>query len=113
VNGDVEVAADSRIQGEITTINGDIELQKTWIKQDLETRHGNIMLDQGTELKGDIIIRGDSGKHNRLLTIQILNGSKVQGNIRIIDPNRRVEVQVSADSEIRGEVIHAKVIKAS
>ena len=113
VNGSVEVAEDSRIQGEITTINGDIELHKTWIKQDLETRHGDILLDQGTELKGDIIIRGDSEKHDRLLTIQILNGSKVQGDVRVMNPDRRVEVHVSADSEILGEVIHAKVVKDS
>jgi DUF4097 and DUF4098 domain-containing protein YvlB len=113
VNGNVEVAEESRIQGKISTINGGIELNKAWIKQDLETRQGDILLDQGTELKGDIVIRGNSQKKNRPLTIQILNGSKVEGDIRVTNPDRQVEVYVSTDSEIQGKIIHAKVVKDS
>ncbi len=113
INGNVQAKTGSHITGDITSINGEVALFHTIVHQNLSVVNGDILLDDGTDIKGDIIIRGKPGRHAQVVKIEIKNGSKVQGDIRVKDSRKKVEVYLSEDNKIFGEVINATLIKGS
>lgn len=113
INGNVQAKTGSHISGSITNINGKIKLYHTVVHQNLSIVNGDILLDDGTDITGNIIIRGKPGKRAQVVKIEIKKGSKVQGDIRVKDSRKKVEVYLSEDSKIFGEVINATFIKSS
>jgi len=111
VNGEVDVDKGASVKGDISTVNGKIMLIGAKVKRNIQTYNGNIRLLEGSEVKGDIIIKETHGKQNDQLIIEILDASVVRGNIRVEDKSREVTVFKSSNSKIVGKVINADVVE--
>jgi len=113
VNGDIETGEGSQINGNVETVNGEIDLTGTTVYRDLETVHGGVTLDRESHIKGDLIIKKVHGNHNdnnKPLEIDIRNGSVVEGNIDVEDDDRKVVVRLSSGGKVMGEIRGAEVI---
>ena len=113
VNGSFSAGARSEVRGRVTTVNGRIELAGAAVNHDVATVNGDVLLRDGSVVRGDIVIRGRRGFFSgiRRLEIRLEGGSRLEGGIDVRDPGNEVTVHVSRDSEIRGQVRNAKVIK--
>jgi len=113
VNGSIECGSGSKIRGNVTTVNGRIELTNTAVAEDVRTVNGDVLLRNQSVVRGDIVIKGKrgffSGGHH--LEIRIEGGSVVEGGIDVHDPDNEVEVYISKDSAVKGEIRNAKVIR--
>lgn len=113
VNGSIHSGSGSKIHGRLTTVNGRIELKQSEVDEDLSTVNGDILLLDRSRVHGDIVIKGRRGHFSghRHLEIRIENGSVVEGNIDVRDPENKVEVYISKDADVKGEIRNAKVIR--
>lgn len=113
VNGSVACGRGCRIAGKVTTVNGSIELDSARVGGDVVTVNGDVLLRAGSVVGGRIIIKGErgvfSGRHR--LEIRVEGGSTVEGGIDVRDPDNDVEVFISKDSVVKGEIRNAKVIR--
>ena len=109
INGSIEVGTDCRIEGEISTVNGNITMTGSIAERNIETVNGNILLQDRSELMGNIIIsKGD--EQTRTVKIELLNGSIIHGNIKVDNPEREVVIYKSEDSQIKGEISNARLM---
>lgn len=113
VNGSFRAAADSVVLGQVTTVNGRIELTRAVVDRDVSTVNGDVRLRERSVIRGSIVIKGrrgffSGGKH---LEIRIEDGSVVEGGIDVRDPDRRVRVYIGKDSQVKGRITNAKVVK--
>lgn len=112
VNGSVEMGMASRAS-EVSTVNGKIALDGSEISGDLTTVNGDIRLDRGASVR-DIIIketRGRNDRRDRPQKIELEDGSEVRGDIIVEDPDVWVEVHIRGGSRVLGRVEGAKVIR--
>lgn len=114
VNGSVACGEKTLIGGTISTVNGRIELDRTRVEGNLTTYNGEIHLT-GARVAGDIVIkspdnRGD-GEAVAPLVVDLSQGAEVLGGIRIGRHARDVEVRLSADSVIHGDLGRARVVR--
>lgn len=114
VNGSVKIKKGSIIGDDISTVNGMIEITGTTASRNIETVNGDIYLLDKSRVKGDIFIPKRSGfqlKKSRI-KIKISGGSVVEGNITIESTkNLEVKVYISKDSQVKGDIKNAEVIK--
>lgn len=112
VNGSVGLAQRTRMDGCIDTVNGKVDLEEARVEHDITTVNGDIFLC-ASKVEGGIRIKGKQrGLSWGTLVIHLTRGSEVKGDIRVEDPNRKVEVRLEGDSAVRGQVIGAVVKKA-
>jgi len=113
VNGAVECGPGSKVLGKVGTVNGSIELRGATVGEELSTVNGDVGLREKSVVRGDIIIRGKRGffSGGRHLEIRIEGGSLVEGGIDVRDPDNEVEVYISKDSAVKGEIHNAKVVR--
>jgi len=74
----------------------------------------NISLRASSIIGGDIIIQDcgdDSDDRDRPLTIELEDGSVVEGNILVEDETTPVEVHLSGGSRVMGRIENAEVIE--
>jgi hypothetical protein len=113
VNGSVECGGGSRVRGRLSTVNGRVELRNATVDEEVSTVNGDVLLLEKSVVRGDIVIKGKrgffSGGHR--LEIRLEGGSVVEGGIEVRDPDNEVEVYISKDSTVKGEIRNAKVIK--
>jgi hypothetical protein len=81
------------------------------VDNDLTTLNGKITLDKESHVYGDIIIRENKRESRKPLSIEILNGSVLQGDIIVKDKKRPVKVHISGDSKVEGKIENAEVIR--
>ena len=109
VNGGISSREGTRIASEVRTVNGEIELRATHVGADVVTANGDIDIVEGSEVVGDIIVRGKRGwlgrlfsfGQNRATDLRISADSVVHGDIHLY---REVDLQIHEDARI-GEVI--------
>ncbi len=120
VNGDVDavnmrVQSNSgvRIEGDVLTVNGDIELDDTSVRRNVSTYNGDIILSNRTRIKGDIIVKRNRGDHDQKsrLTIEIADGSVVEGDIIVRDRDIDVTVYLINGGKVEGKIEDAEVIR--
>jgi hypothetical protein len=114
VNGAVACGEKTQVGGTISTVNGRIDLQGTQVAGNLTTYNGDMRL-VGARVSGDIQIlspthRGD-GDTVEPVVVELSQGAEVLGGIRIGKEARDVEVRLSADSVIRGDLGRARVVR--
>jgi DUF4097 and DUF4098 domain-containing protein YvlB len=113
VNGSIVCGGGSKVHGKLSTVNGRIELKNTEVDEEIGTVNGDIELLAKSLVHGDIVIKGRHGHlfdHQRL-EIRISEGSRVEGNIIVRDPEAEVKVYLSKDSSVKGEIRNAQLIK--
>lgn len=113
VNGSIRCRAGAKIYGEVTAINGRIELQRATVERSIYTTNGDVILEDNTKVKGDIVVEGkgksfwDAGK----LDIRISENSLVEGNIVVKNKRKNVRVYLSRGGKVLGDIRGAEVIK--
>jgi len=103
VNGSIEIAANSAVGGGVSNVNGRIEVESSQIGRDLSTVNGDVYLDNGTVLRGDLLVEKPGGwgwnNNKRKPRIVIGENSKVLGTIRL---EREVDLYISDSAEVGG-----------
>lgn len=113
VNGSIRCKRECRIYDDIYTINGDIDVYNTSVRNDIKTINGDISLFDNSVVEKDIIIKrktGSSGYHHAI-TIKITEGSTVKGDIVVHPQPRKVRVILSDGGTVHGDIRNAEVIK--
>ena len=104
VNGSIGVQKGSTIDRDVSNVNGNIELAGSQIGGDLATVNGDVFLDDGTVLRGDLIVKKPGGwnwgwKKRKPPTVIIGPGSRVLGMIKL---EREVKLYISDTAEVGG-----------
>lgn len=104
VNGAISVEPDGVIDRDVSSVNGRIEITASEVGRDLRTVNGDVYLDRGTVLRGDLLVEkpggwGWSGNDRRKPRIVIGPDSRVLGHLRL---SREVELFVSDSAEVGG-----------
>jgi hypothetical protein len=113
VNGAINCQNGVVVQDELSTLNGDINLNNTMVNHDVLTVTGDISLHDRSIVEGDIIIRPRRGfsKDNHALNIAISDSSVVAGDIINRDKNRKVNVILSSGGQVKGSIQNAEIIR--
>ncbi len=115
VNGSIESGPGSKVHGEVSTVNGSVELRGTVVDDEVSTVNGDVRLQEKSVVRGGIAIKGRSGHffggHGNVLEIRVEGGSTVEGGIDVRDPERKVMVYVDKDSKVNGEIRNAEVVR--
>ncbi len=104
VNGSIDVEKGTTIDRDVSNVNGKIELTGSQIGGDLSTVNGDVILADGTVLRGDLIVEKPGGwnwgwKKNKPPKVVIGPGSRVLGRIKL---EREVELYISETAEVGG-----------
>ena len=115
VNGRVAIEEGSSVTGDVTTVNGSIELDGTSVSGDVCTVNGNIELMDGAVVEGDIIIRDANSwsRRTRRISIYITGDSIVEGNIINEDRSAKVTVHLEDGSKVLGKMKRVTLKKTS
>ncbi len=101
VNGKISLAAGSKVADDVSNVNGDISLSGAEVGGDLSTVNGDVSLDDGSTLRGDLIVEKPGGWNSdkRKPRVTIGQNSRVLGNIVL---KREVELFISDSAEVGG-----------
>lgn len=104
VNGSIEVEKGSTIDRDVSNVNGKIELVGSQIGGDLSTVNGDVILDDGSVLRGDLVVSKPGGwtqgwKKRKPPRVIIGPGSQVLGKIKL---EREVRLYISDSAEVGG-----------
>lgn len=112
VNGSIDVGRRARIGGNVSTVSGNIEVTGAEVTGRLETRNGDIRLEDGARVHGGILIQKKNdnswfGKDEERDPVKVLICATcvVDGELRF---DRAVELRVEPGAKI-GKVIGDKV----
>lgn len=115
INGAIKCGEKCRIYRDIYSINGDIDIINTLVKNDIKTINGDITLWDKSHVEGDIIIKRKKGSgsfHNiSTIKIKITEGSIVDGDIIAHKDERLVKVILSKGGQVLGRIRNAEVVK--
>jgi len=113
VNGSIDCQQGVTVKDEISTLNGDINLNNSTVKYNVQTINGDITLHNKSIVEGDIVIRPRRGfsADNPALSITISDSSVVGGDIINRDKDRTVNVILSSGGQVKGRVQNAEVIR--
>jgi len=104
VNGRISIEKGARVANNVGNVNGEIGLSGAEIGGDLSTVNGDIDLEDGSIVKGDIIVEEPGGwnsdkEKSRKPRVVIGPGSRVEGTIVL---ERKVELFISETAEVGG-----------
>ncbi|MCG8368888.1 MAG: hypothetical protein MJA32_00085, partial [Proteobacteria bacterium] len=105
VNGRITLERGAAVGEDVENVNGRIELHGAEIGGDLSTVTGDVVLNDGSVLKGDLVVEKPnswgwkSRKNRRKPRIVIGPGSRVHGTIEL---EREVELFISESAQVGG-----------
>jgi acetyltransferase-like isoleucine patch superfamily enzyme len=100
VNGHIGLNKGSSTRGDVSNVNGGVDLIGSRIGGDLTTVNGNVDLSDGAVVAGDLVVKKPhmwSSSDSHLPEIVIGPGSRVEGTIRL---ERKVKLYVSETAQI-------------
>lgn len=111
VNGGIRSREGTVIASEVKTVNGEIELRATQVGADVVTSNGDIDISNGSEVAGDIIVRGKRGWLGRLFSfghthntdLRISADAVVHGDIHLY---REVDLKIHEDAVVGAVITH-------
>jgi DUF4097 and DUF4098 domain-containing protein YvlB len=109
VNGPVSIAAGGVIEGTLKTVNGGIDLDDTEVTGDLITTNGDLTIENGSRVIGNLVIRGGKGKERKPPTITVSGGSVIEGDLEIHDKDRGVRLVLIGGGQVTGATTGAIV----
>jgi predicted acyltransferase (DUF342 family) len=113
VNGRITCAPGVHIEGgEISSVNGSINLTNTTVEADITVCNSNITLLKKSNVEGDIIVQKkqkDSKRRSRV-KIEITDNSTVEGDIVVESEEAHVKVILSKGGKVNGKIENADVI---
>lgn len=113
INGPIEGERGATFEDDIQSINGPILLVAAKALRDIRTFNGPVTLEEGTTVRGNIIVERTKSQHDRdkPLLIRITGDSVLEGDVVVDDPNQRVRIVLSAGGRVNGKVSRAEVIQ--
>ena len=104
VNGRITIKSGATVSGNVGNVNGQIGLAGAEVGGDLKTVNGDIDLDEGSVVKGDLVVEKNSGwgwgkSKSRKPRIVIGPGSRVEGTIVL---EREVKLYISDSATVGG-----------
>ena len=103
VNGRISLDTGTSVDRGVSNVNGEISLSGAEVGGDLSTVNGDVTLQDGATLRGDLIVEKPGGwgwkNNNRQPKIIIGQNSKVLGDIVL---EREVELFISDSAEVGG-----------
>jgi hypothetical protein len=103
VNGKISLDSGTKVADGVSNVNGEISLTGAEVGGDLSTVNGDVSLNDGSILRGDLIVEKPGGwgwsKNKRKPQVIIGPKSKVLGNIVL---EREVELFISNSAEVGG-----------
>ena len=104
VNGRITIKSGATVSGNVGNVNGQIGLAGAEVGGDLKTVNGDIDLDEGSVVKGDLVVEKNSGwgwgkSKSRKPRIVIGPGSRVEGTIVL---EREVKLFISDSATVGG-----------
>ena len=112
VNGSIRSGSEAVIDGSLSTINGKIDLDQTTVTQDISIHNGDITLEHGTKVGGNIVVKdskGNSPKRKKPQIIRLSQGSVVEGSV-LNHGDHKVQLILQDDSQVHGEIKNIEVI---
>lgn len=115
INGNITIRSGSVVLKDISAVNGRIDITETHVKQDILVKNDDLFIRQNSIVEGNIFVDSkgmmDSEKsQRRSITIKILDGSVVKGNLEVGDTGIQATVYLADGGKILGEVRNAEVI---
>lgn len=108
VNGPIRTASGTVVEDQVRTVNGKIQLRNTMVGEDVQTRNGDITLQDGSTVEGDLVIKGRRSWIGRIFNfdrgeprISIDADSSVRGDIHLY---RKADLDIDDGAEV-GDVI--------
>jgi hypothetical protein len=98
------------------TINESIRVaDRETIGENIKTANGEILLTSGARVKGDIVVDADpdqfdGSEEQKVLIIRIEQNSVVEGDIIVKRHYRPVEVHLSDEGRVLGQIDGAKLV---
>ena len=102
VNGKISLDAGTRVTDGVSNVNGEISLTGAEVGRNLSTVNGDVSLNDGSTLRGDLIVEkpgGSGNNRNRKPRVIIGPNSTVVGNIVL---EREVELLISNSANVGG-----------
>ena len=101
VNGAIRVGPGSSVGNDVENVNGELNLQGTEVGGDLSTVSGDIIVTDGSIVRGDIVVRKSTGwswgSNRRKPKVIIGPNSQVLGRI---DAKREIELFISESATV-------------
>lgn len=101
VNGGIQVGELGSIGGSVITVNGDIELARVTVDKNIETVNGDILLTNGTTIRGDLVIEKSGGWFSSIgsdkLVVKIDKSSTVVGTIHL---HKKVKLEIDEGAKV-------------
>jgi len=103
VNGKISLDTGTKVDRHVSNVNGEISLSGAEVGGNLSTVNGDVTLDEGSILRGDLIVEKPGGwgwkNNDRRPKIIIGQNSKVLGDIVL---EREVDLFISDSAEVGG-----------
>jgi hypothetical protein len=102
VNGRIKLEDGSSTGGDVSTVNGGIDLHGSRVRGDVTTVNGDVELSGSAVIAGDLIVKKPHswfGNDSHPPEIVIGPGSRVEGTIRL---ERKVKLFISESAEVGG-----------
>jgi predicted acyltransferase (DUF342 family) len=113
VNGSIRCAPGVKIERGISSVNGKVELAGTAVARDIKTCNADVTLRAKSIVAGSIIVRerDDHSDHRERLEIRVTDGSVVQGDVVVQDPDVDVAVYLTNGGTVQGRIEGAAVFR--
>ncbi|MEM9056849.1 MAG: hypothetical protein AAGD86_05190 [Pseudomonadota bacterium] len=103
VNGSIVLARSAAVVGDVATVNGSISLTAATVGGELRNYHGDILLDEGSEVAGGLSVLGDEPPDDeRLARIVIGPNSTVRGELVFEHPVELFVHESASVGTVRG-----------
>ncbi len=113
VNGSIRCQSGVEIERGIASVNGTVELAGTTAARDIKIYNADVMLRDKSLVKGNIIVKrhDDESERPERLEIRVADGSVVNGDIIVQDPDVDVAVYLLNGGTVQGQIEGAAVFR--
>jgi DUF4097 and DUF4098 domain-containing protein YvlB len=113
VNGAVRCQSGVKIERGIFSVNGKVELTGTTVARDIKTYNADVTLWGQSVVKSSIIVkrRDDHSDQRGHVEIRVADGSVVQGDVIVQDPDVDVDVYLTNGGAVQGRIEGATVFQ--
>ena len=110
VNGAVMSEMGCTIETYVHAVNGAVTLKGTQVGKDVVSWNGDITLEDGCRVAGDLIVKKTKGSGSRHHTLKVtLDNSVVSGNVECTDDRMKTILVLRGDSRVEGKIINMEV----
>ncbi len=114
VNGSLEMEPGSVVKRGIKAVNGPVRLDSALVQGGIILYNGDVYLNHGSRIEGGIMIKRSKNIHSdqeHPQVIEINNGSVVEGDIRVNNPDYKVDVILINGGRVIGSLENVNLIE--